>query len=534
MNTVVIAVLSIGLFAIGYRIYGERLAKIYGVDPKNVTPAHKQFDGVDYVPAKHWTILFGHHFASISGAAPIIGPVIAVSIWGWGPAILWIVLGTIFIGGVHDFGALMVSIRHNGSTVAEVAESVVSKRAKVIFTLFVLLALILVIAVFIYFCAKTLTADPRTVLPSLGLIPIAILVGHLMYNKKKRQRSATLIGLGLLVVMAIAGNFIPVSLGSNSQFLWSVLLLIYCYAASIAPVQLLLQPRDYLSSFLLLAGLVFGYLGIILSNAPAHIPAVTGWGTAKHPLWPMLFVTVACGAISGFHSLIASGTTSKQISSEADARKIGYGGMVAEGLVSTMALLCIVAGIANKDTLTGLLSAGGPGPIGAFGIGFGNLTKIFLGGFGGLIAVMILNAFILTTLDSATRIGRYLTQELFGIKNRYVSTFLVVLVSGWLGLSGKWLLLWPVFGAANQLVAGISLMIIGCWLLAKKGSARYALIPAVLMLITAIGALLFQMIGCLRTGEQLLALISALLLGLAIFVVLEILGRYKTKLIRNF
>ena len=207
---------------------------------------------------------------------------------------------------------------------------------------------------------------------------------------------------------------------------------------------------------------------------------------------------------------------------------------MAEGLVSTMALLCIVAGIANKDTLAGLLSAGGPGPIGAFGIGFGNLTKIFLGGFGGLIAVMILNAFILTTLDSATRIGRYLTQELFGIKNRYVSTFLVVLVSGWLGLSGKWSLLWPVFGAANQLVAGISLMIVGCWLLSKKGAARYAIIPAVLMLITAIGALLFQMIGCLRTGEQLLALISALLLGLAIFGVLEILGRYKTKVIKNF
>src|SRR3989338_10082022 len=323
MNSLIIAVFAFLVFFLAYRFYGKKLESLWHIDPKRSTPAFSKFDSVDYIPAKNWLVLFGHHFSSIAGAGPIIGPVIAVMLWGWMPALVWVILGTIFIGGVHDFGSLITSIREGGSSVADIAGQVISKRAKVLFALFVWLALILVIAVFAYLCADTFVKEPRIVLPSLGLIPVALFIGFLLYKVKTNNTLATILGLVLLAALIFLGNTLPISFGQNSSILWMLVLLVYCFIASVISVHVLLQPRDYLSSFLLFAGVSFGYVGLALSNPRITQPAYLSWNPQEGSLWPLLCVTIACGAISGFHSLIASGTTSKQLANERFSRRIG-------------------------------------------------------------------------------------------------------------------------------------------------------------------------------------------------------------------
>jgi len=432
MNSLIIIIAAGILFWIGYRYYARRLEVLWEVSDKP-TPAVTKYNGIDFVPAKNWLVLFGHHFASIAGAAPIVGSIVALAIWGWGAAVVWVIFGTIFIGAVHDFASLMISVRENGSSIAEIAGSTISKRAKIFLAIFVWLTLILIIAVFIHLCAKTFINEPRVVMPSLGLIPVSILIGFLMYNLRLNTLLITLLGIGLLAGLIFLGNIYPIALGQNGLLVWSLVLIMYAYFASIIPVNILLQPRDYLSSFLLFAGLIIGYGGLIIYHPKINLPVYTSWSSKSGMLWPMLCVTVACGAISGFHSLVASGTTSKQLPSERVAKRIGYGAMVAEGLVALMAILVVGAGIMNRDSLSSAMRD--LGPIGVFGKGYGNVTKGILGGFGVFIAITILNAFILTTLDTATRIGRYLTEELFNIKNRFLSTFLVVFLGGALALS---------------------------------------------------------------------------------------------------
>jgi carbon starvation protein len=523
MNSLVIAGISIFLLWLGYRFYSTKFVKLYGISDKAITPAHKNYDGVDYVPAKNWIILFGHHFASISGAAPVIGPIIALSIWGWGPTILWIILGSIFIGGVHDFGALALSVKRQGRSIADITANVISRRAKLFFASFVWLTLILVIAVFVYLCAKTLAFEPKIVVPSIGLIAVAVLVGYLLYNLKANQAIVTLLGVGAIILLVILGQKFPVRIDAeNPQIFWGYILLIYCFIASITPVQILLQPRDYLSAYLLAFGVLFGYLGIIIVRPNISMPFFTGLHLQKNAMWPMLFVTVACGAISGFHSLIASGTTSKQISSEGHARRIGYGAMLVEALVAVMALLVVSAGLKGHAALAEFLGKGGSGPIGAFGYGYGAITKSILFGVGGFFAIVVLNAFILTTLDTATRIGRYLTHELFGIRNRYLATLIIVVLSGWLGLSGNWSKIWPIFGAANQLVAALALLVITMWLLSRNKSIIYTAMPCLFMLLTTIGALGYKIPEYLSSKDFLLGAISVALLIIAAYMLLEV------------
>ncbi|MFN7170966.1 MAG: carbon starvation protein A, partial [Candidatus Omnitrophota bacterium] len=382
MNVSVIAIGALILLGGAYFVYGRRLDKNFGIDPKRDTPSHTQADGLDYIAAKHWTVLFGHHFASIAGAGPIVGPIIAVSLWGWGPSILWIILGTIFLGGVHDFGSLLVSMRHQANSIAEISKELISRRAKIFFSTFVFLALILVIAVFAVLCAKTFVVQPEIVLPSLGLIPLAIFAGIGFYNLKLNQLFVTFLSLIILGVLLFLGIYFPVKITIPQVFnFWLVILFLYSYLASVLPVNILLQPRDYLSSFLLFFGLVLGYLGIFVSSPRINLPVYISWNTESGLLWPMLFVTIACGAISGFHSLIASGTTSKQISSEKDVRKIGYGAMVLEGVLAVMTVLVIAGSFSSQSSLNEVLQNKG-GPIRAFGEGFGKLTHSFLKGHG--------------------------------------------------------------------------------------------------------------------------------------------------------
>ncbi|MBN2468097.1 MAG: carbon starvation protein A [Deltaproteobacteria bacterium] len=527
MDTLVLGGIGVFLLCLGYRFYGSKIERLYGIDPDRKTPALEQYDGVDFVPARHWFVLFGHHFASIAGAAPIIGPVIAVSLWGWGPSIIWIVLGCVFMGGVHDFGALIASVRHKGGSIAEVGGVVIGKRTRVIFSSFIWMTLILIIAVFVFFSAKTYLAEPKVVLPSFGLIPVAMLVGHMLYTMRYNQLATTIIGLSLMIGLVALGNYLPIDLGENALLVWIVVLLIYCTIASVMPVQKLLQPRDYLCGLFLAAGMLFGYGGLILTHPHTDLPFYITWNSESGMLWPMLFVTIACGAISGFHSLVASGTSSKQLPNERYAKKIGYGGMLVEGGVAILALVAVMAGFKEHTSLAQMLGKGGPGPISAFSQGFQVMTAPFFGSFGGIIAVTILNSFILSTLDTATRIGRYITQELFGLKNRYLATVIIVLLSGGLALSGKWQQIWPIFGASNQLVGALALLVISGWLLVQKKPVLYTILPALFVLVTTIGALCFNAWQFIRQKDYLLLIIAIILMVLACCVLGEARGLLK-------
>lgn len=517
MNSLSIVFISLVLFFLAYRFYARKLESLWHIDPKRSTPAYSKFDSVDYIPARNWLVLFGHHFASIAGAGPIIGPVIAVMLWGWLPALLWVVLGTILIGGVHDFGSLITSVREGGSSVADIAQHVISRRAKILFCLFVWLALILVIAVFAYLCADTFVKESRIVLPSLGLIPVAVLVGYLLYHLKANSVLSTIFGLTCLTGLIFWGNSLPIN---STLTVWLLVLFIYCYFASVLPVNILLQPRDYLSSFLLFFGMGAGYVGLLLSRPTINMPSFRNFNTTEGYLWPALFVTVACGATSGFHALIASGTTSKQIASERHVKRIGYGGMVAEGLVAVLTIIAVAVLFNNKSDFATILKT--TGPIGIFGKGYGLITQGVLRNQGAFIAITILNAFILTTLDTATRISRYLTEELFKLKNRYLSTLLIIILSASLALSGKWNRIWPVFGASNQLVAALALFVLSCWLLSKNKSLRFTLWPAFFMLITTIAALAQGAVKYFIQRDIILLSVSIILIVLAGFMVYEV------------
>jgi len=488
LNSLVFLVICSLILLAGYKIYGGIFERFLGIEPSRTTPAYKKYDGVDYVPAKHWFVLFGHHFSSIAGAGPVIGPVLAVGLWGWAPATLFVILGTIFIGGVHDMGSILMSVRHDGKSVADISEEMISRRARLIFSWFVLLALVVVISVFIYFCSQTFMVEPKIVLPSFGLIPVAILVGIMIYRLKVKLYLATIVGLSLLVGLIVLGQYFPIMMPKGQgMFIWTLLLLVYCFVASTLPVNVLLQPRDYLASYMLLFGIVAGFLGIITARPDLTIPAFVPGEADGGPIWPMLFVTVACGAISGFHSLVAAGTTSKQIANERDAKVLGFGAMVIEAVVAVIAIIAVAGYFKNFGEFNSLLSKNGP--VSVFGLGFGHLTRYILGGFGTLIALILLNSFILTTLDTATRIARYILQELFGTLDRYLATTLIILAGGWMAMTGEWKKIWPVFGAANQLIAALTLVVLSSWLLSRKKHTRFTLLPAVFMLVATIAAL---------------------------------------------
>ncbi|MBU1933559.1 MAG: carbon starvation protein A [Candidatus Omnitrophica bacterium] len=529
MDSLIIMLGSIVFLGAGYFFYARKIEKFLEVNPDNITPANKYYDGVDYVPARNWLVLFGHHFASIAGAGPIVGPVIAVAIWGWLPALAWIIIGTIFMGGVHDFAAIVISVRYKARSIADIAEDVISRRSKLIFLSFVWLALVLVIAVFASICARTLTTDPSTVIPSFGLIGVALIVGFMLYRIKLNIVVSTVVGIILLLASIVLGDMFPVYLRGNSYAIWTTVLLAYAFIASVTPVHILLQPRDYISSFLLYFGIAVGVAGIVITRPVMSAASFGGWAPEGADwLWPMLFVTIACGANSGFHSLVSSGTTSKQLPNEKFAKRIGYGGMALEAFLAVIALIAVGAGLSSGE-LSRMLSTGASGPIGAFGKGYGALTGAVLFGKGSVIAIMILNAFILTTLDTATRICRYLSEELFKIKNRFFSTFVVVFTSGALALSGKWSTIWPMFGASNQLVAALTFIVISSWLLCRGKSLRFTFLPTVLMLVTSIGALLYQLARFIKSKDTLLACASIILVALSLLMVCDTISTVKKK-----
>lgn len=539
MNSLVLAGIAIIAFVIAYRFYGRFLEKLWDVNPARKTPAFEKRDGVDYIPAKHWTILFGHHFASIAGAGPIIGPVIAAMLWGWLPAALWIILGSIFLGGIHDFSALMVSLRYEGKSVGEVTSRILSRKSKIIFSIFLWFTLVLIVAVFAAVTAKTFIEGPRIVIPTFSLIVIAMFFGILVYKFNFSQLYATLISLVLYVILFVIGSkFSIVIKGPEAIKIWIIILLGYSFVASVLPVNLLLQPRDYLSSFILFFGLLFGYIGLISSHPVIHTPCFISFSSKEGMLWPMMLVIIACGAISGFHGLVSSGTTSKQLTSERNARNIGYGAMLTEGILSILALLCVTAGLYwNKSgsLLNYPVLMKGGNWIGTFAKGYGQITSKMVGvSAGTMIAIVMINSFVLTTLDTATRLTRYISQELFGetwkikiFKNRFFTTFFITLFAGYLAF-GNWKKIWPVFGASNQLVAAIILLIAGCFLMLRKKNSAIALIPSIIMFVTTITALIYQGVKFYKSENYLLGNTSIILVILAFFVLNEGIEKIKT------
>ena len=483
--------IAIAAFIAAYFTYGKWIRKKLGISDKFRTPAHTKKDGVDFFPAKRY-ILLGHHFASIAGVGPIVGPIVGAK-FGWLPVFLWIIIGNIFIGAVHDFTSLVASIRHQGRTIGGVMEDYLGKTGKKVFLVFAWFTLVLVIAVFGIVIANTLVKTPAAGTSSGLFILLAVLVGYLLYVKKVPIIPLTITGVVLLFGAIAAGLAWPLSLSYNT---WIIILLAYIFIASVTPVWILLQPRDYLNSFILYVILLVGVLGVVFYRPEIKADAFTGFFDKDLGwLFPILFVTVACGAVSGFHSIVASGTTARQIDKESDSQFIGYGGMLLEGVLGVLALITAIM-LAKND----------------FSVAVGNPGAVFASGFGLLaskiglpeetvttFAALGISAFALTTLDTATRLGRYTFQEFFeGSKGRAakiaggraVSTIITVGAASLLIFNkGGTMSIWPLFGSANQMLASLALLTVTAYLAHKSIKNTFVKIPMVFMFIVTISAM---------------------------------------------
>jgi len=544
------------LFVLAYRWYGGFVASRLGLDDRRSVPSEYLYDGTDYVPAKT-PVLFGHHFSSIAGAGPIVGPILAGLFFGWLPTVIWIVLGSIFIGGVHDFGSMVASIRHKARSVAELARDYMSPLAYRLFLAFIWLTMVYVIVVFVDLTAVSFvdvhdaagaeTAQGSGVAAAAGIFML-LAVGLGLVNNHTRLPvwAATLLFVPLLLV-AIGlcsgihsdGSYIPAFFTQPKHF-WILLLLTYCLIASVTPVWVLLQPRDYLSSFLLYLLVLGGALGIVAGSLmgglavtwPALVdPADPVFREVAHlgPLFPILFITVACGACSGFHSIVASGTTAKQIRRESDTRRIGYGGMLVEGVVAVISLATVMVLGFGVEALRG-------DPVGLYSAGVGRfLTSLGIPlQFGTMLGLLALSTFLLTTLDTCTRLGRYVLQEFFGwdnqvARNRWIATLTTLVLPAVLAflsyttpdgrLIPVWRAIWPVFGATNQLLAGLALLAVTVWLKRTGRSWRYVGLPMLFMVTMTLSATLLLVVNSATAPP--VRIIAVLLLGLGITLVVE-------------
>ena len=524
MNAALLLVVGCVILIVGYVTYGKWLAEQWGIDENRVTPAHELEDGNDYVPAKA-PVLMGHHFSSIAGAGPINGPIQA-AVFGWVPVLLWVLIGGIFFGAVHDFGALFASIRHKGQSIGEVIEDSMGTSAKRLFIIFSYLTLILVVAAFASIVANTFkatydangavdiaksSANASTAMISILFILVAIVFGFLVYRRNAGLGLSTVIGVAAIVLcMAIGLNFHPLYLNGTT---WMIIVGIYITIASVTPVWILLQPRDYLSSFLLYGMMIVAVVGIVGAHPSLDIPAFTGFvdsgefgsGVSLGTLFPALFITIACGAISGFHSLVGSGTTAKQLDNEKDARPIAYGGMLIECALALISLCAV--GYIWKEYIPAECGIVTPTAVFATGISRMCATIPFLAGAEHVIyslLILAVSAFCLTSLDTATRLARYMFQEFWlnpgedvasvtGFRailvKPIVATLITVVLGIFLGLNG-YANIWALFGAANQLLAALGLMAVATWLGQIGKNNKMFFIPMFFMLIVTICSLL--------------------------------------------
>ncbi len=559
LNIAWLLIACLPLFALGYFIYGGYLSRLFGEDRSRKTPAITKEDGRDYVPANP-LVLFSHHFASIAGGGPIVGPTVAL-IFGYGPAWLWIVLGAIFIGAVHDFSSLFVSMREGGRSIAEVAERYLGRRGFVLFISFAVVYIVLVTSAFLQMTATALTSvvpaetiglthnntllrtvivEGREVIKIGGIASTSVIVmtcfapilGWLLYRRRFNAWIVAIIAIVVALVSIRLGLSHPVNVSPN---IWMLILSVYVFFASGIPVWIILQPRDFTNSFILFAGivaLVVATIGGGLKGLTFNAPVVDVASGQAHlgSLWPILFITIACGAISGFHALVASGTTSKQISSETHARKIGYGGMLLEGVLAICVVTAVAAGIkfaAYKSVV--FPSQGRSNPILGFALGMGGLLHKSLGvnhAYGTVFGILMVEGFVVTTLDTAVRLNRYLFEDLWKtslkqpprlLRSYYFNSLLSVVLMFILAKTNAFLAIWPIFGTANQLLAAMTLVGVTGWLMRKGKSYLVTLLPAAFMVTTTTASLLkllFQ--KYLPDGNATLAVADMLLLALSI------------------
>lgn len=573
MSSIALLLVGLSAFVTGYVVYSRYIARhIYRLDPSFRTPAHEFEDGVDYVPTnKH--VLFGHHFTSVAGAAPIVGPAIAV-IWGWLPAFLWVVLGTVFAGAVHDFGTLWVSTRHKANSIGTLAESIIGGRARVLFLLIIFFLLLLVNAVFAVVIANLFMANPGAVLPVWGSLIVAMVVGFLIYRTGAGILWPSLTALMILYALIWFGQYVPFELPDLFRFAptagqlgaaggdataavsaattdgiragWVVILFAYGFIASVLPVWMLLQPRDYINSHQLFVALGIIFLGIFLTNPPVVAPAVNTQLPADAPSWfPLLFVTIACGAISGFHGLVASGTSSKQLNNETEARYIGYGGALGEGTVALTSILATTAGFAVYAGLDGWhahyssWAAASSGATTAFVNGIGVLAE----GVGiphqvaVIFAAVVVISFAATTMDTGVRLQRYIITELgaqYDVKflgNRWAATALavsscIVLALG-VDRGAGGMRLWPLFGTTNQLTAGLSLLVVSIFLLSLKRRIWITAVPMTFLLFMTTWAMVGNLLRYWTESQGLLLAVGAAIFVLELWLIFETVGTFR-------
>ena len=552
MNSLILAIGAGILYIIAYHTYGKFLGrKIFKLNPDAVCPSTALRDDVDFIPTQK-PILFGHHFTSIAGTGPIVGPAVAI-IWGWVPAMIWILVGSIFMGAVHDFGAMVVSLRNQGRSIGDLASDVVNKRVRILFLIIIFFELLIVVAIFGVVIGVVFNIWPQAVIPVFLEIPIALWLGYMVYKKGAAHLPMSIIAVAVMYITVIIGAYVPLKMpamfGLSPIAMWVIVLLIYAYIASTLPVQTLLQPRDYINSHQLFVALALLMLGIVVAHPTMVAPVANFSPKGAPPIWPMIFVVIACGAISGFHSLVSSGTSSKQCDAETSSLSIGYGGMLLEGMLATFVVIACGAGIAIGFTKDGSTFTG----VAAFtqhygswvgGTGLGNRLSAFIVGSANMIAALGIPAkiaitimavfvasFAATTLDTATRLQRYVVAELAtaigipAVAKRHPATLIAVITAFILafynGSGAGALLLWPLFGATNQLLAGLALLVITIYLARKKVAISYTLIPMAFMIIMTGWAMMINLSNYYSGGKWLLFFIGLCTLILEIWMIIE-------------
>ncbi len=541
MNATLLSVVGLGMIFIGYRFYSSFIAeKIYRLDPDFETPAHSMRDDVDYIPTNR-VVLWGHHFTAVAGAAPIIGPGIAV-IWGWLPAFLWVILGTMFFAGVHDFGAVWASVRNKAKSVGSLTGDVVSPRARTLFMIVVFFLLMMVNAVFAVAISNEFQATPSSVIPAWTAVFVAVGIGILIYRMGVPILWPTVVGTVILYAVIYLGERFPIELTGGMLPVgaqWILILFLYAGIASLLPVWLLLQPRDYINGIQLFVGLGLLYGAVLIASPTIVAPAINpNVPASAPPLFPLLFVTIACGAISGFHGLVGSGTTSKQLNKETDARFVGYLGSSGEGSLALVAIIAATAGFASLGDWEAMYSEFGNGGMTAFVQGGARIVSAGVGistEFAATLLAVMAVLFAGTTMDAGVRLQRYIVQEwgtIYNIpvlQNGYVATVAAVaacllLAFGAGGPSGEGgMLIWPLFGTTNQLLAGLTLLVISVILVKLGRPARYTLVPMVFITTMALAAAIYQLGNLYGEGGILYPLlwIDVAIVLLAIFTMLE-------------
>lgn len=529
MSAIVLMLVAAVAFIVAYFTYGKYLDKKLNIDPERKTPAVEMADGIDYVAAKK-PVLLGHHFATIAGGGPIVGPVTA-AVFGWIPAVLWIILGSIFFGGVHDYTSLQASIRHRAQSIGTIIKEYIGNRGQTLFLSFSTATLILIVGVFTVLVADTFAATPQAATASILFTMLAIIFGIAVNQMRINFIGASIIGVIIMFACIWVGILFPIQISAP---VWIVILLVYAFVASILPVWFLLQPRDYLNSYLLYGMMLGGFIGILLTNPTIEMSGFTGfYNETLGPLFPILFITIACGAISGFHSLVSSGTTAKQLDNEKNGRFIAYGGMLIEGFLAVIVVIS-VAYLSSSAFAERLAESGGPIP--TFAMGLANFMTAFRLPMetGVTFVSLAASAFLLTTLDSATRLGKFGVQEFAEgrskfFHNQYIATLVIIVGAGALAFSGTWADLWPLFGSANQMLGALALLAVSIWLIRTGVKSLFTLIPMLAMFIITLAALIVLMYKNFIISNWLLTISGFILFVLCIFLIFEAWNSYNSQ-----